>query len=41
MKYLKWFKDNLNLISFIVGIGFIVGGHNEVGQVIIDKGAQL
>lgn len=41
MKFLKWFKDNINLVSFVIGIGFIVGGQQEVGQVIIDKGASL
>lgn len=41
MKVLKWLKDNINFVSLVIGVGFIIGGQQEVGQVIIDKGAQL
>lgn len=41
MKILKWFKDNINLVSFVVGVGFIISGQQDVGRVIIDKGALL
>lgn len=35
------FKENINLVSFIVGIAFIIAGRNDVGELIIRRGAAL
>lgn len=41
MKFLNWLKDNVNTVSFIVGIGLIASGKAELGQVVLQQGAQL
>lgn len=41
MKYLIWLKENINLVSLLAGIGFIVAGQDEVGKVLINQGASL
>lgn len=38
MKYLNWFKANINLISFIVGAGLVIAGRTDEGMLIL-KGA--
>lgn len=39
MKYLKWIKENVNFVSFIVGVGFIIAGKSDIGHIIINQGA--
>lgn len=41
MKYLNWIKNNINFISVITGLGFIIAGKSEVGQMLINQGASL
>lgn len=41
MKYLNWLKENINLVSVLVGLGFIVVGKGEIGQTIINHGASI
>lgn len=38
MKYFRWFKENVNLISFVVGIGFVIAGKEDVGRLIMSSG---
>ena len=41
MKFLKWVKDNANLVSFIIGAGFIGLGQYDAGIAIIQHGSNL
>lgn len=34
-------KENINLVSFITGIAFIVAGRSDVGELIIRHGVSL
>lgn len=34
-------KENINLVSFITGIAFIVAGQKDVGELIVRHGAAL
>lgn len=35
MKYLNWFADNINRLSFIAGIVAVAYGKAELGQILI------
>lgn len=41
MKYLRWFKENINLVSFVAGVLCLVAGKEDVGRVIIASGGVL
>lgn len=41
MKFLIWLRANINLVSVLTGIGFIVAGKADVGQQIIAAGGQF
>lgn len=41
MKFLNWFKDNINFVSVLVGLGFVISGKTEMGQLIITHGGTL
>lgn len=36
-KFLKNIKENINLISFIAGVGFFVAGKAEIGHILINR----
>lgn len=38
MKFLNWLKDNLNFVSLIIGLGFIVAGEHDSGVEFIKGG---
>lgn len=38
MKYLNWLKDNINVISMLVGIGCVISGKAEIGRILISGG---
>lgn len=40
-RFLTLFRDNINLVSFITGVAFIIAGRNDVGELIIRHGASL
>lgn len=35
MKYLEWFKQNINVVSFVVGLGLITAGKYDLGFELI------
>lgn len=39
MKYLEWIRTHINLISFALGIGFVLLDKNEVGLILINGGS--
>lgn len=41
MKYLNWLRDNINLISVLTGLGFIISGRDDLGRLLINVGGQL
>lgn len=41
MKFLNWFKANINLVSFVTGVFFIAIGNKEVGDIILTNGVTL
>lgn len=41
MKLLQWLKANVNLVSFVVGIGLYASGQKELGQLVLQQGAAL
>lgn len=38
MKYLNWLRNNLNVVSFILGVGLVVSGDSEHGFALIKGG---
>lgn len=40
MKVLKWFKENLNIVSLVIGLGLIAAGDHDSGLELI-KGSLL
>lgn len=41
MKYLRWVKENINLVSFVAGVLCLVAGKEDVARVIIAYGDVL
>lgn len=41
MKYLNWFRDNINVISIVAGFGFVISGREDLGRLLINVGGQL
>lgn len=41
MKYWLWFRDNINTISVLTGLGLIAAGREDVGRIFISVGGQL
>lgn len=41
MKLLHWLKENMNFVSVLVGLGFVVSGKAEIGQILISQGGNL
>lgn len=41
MKLLHWFKNNVDLVSFVVGVGLVASGHKDLGQLVLQQGATL
>lgn len=38
MKILNWFKDNLNFVSMLVGLGLLVAGDTQNGLDLVKGG---
>lgn len=38
MKILNWLKDNLNVVSLVIGLGFIAVGDHDSGFELIKGG---
>lgn len=38
MKLLILIRENINLISFAVGVGLAIAGYEDVGKLLINKG---
>lgn len=41
MKCLIWLRANINFVSVLVGLGFVISGKTEMGKLIIDHGGML
>lgn len=41
MKLLKWLKENINLVSFGVGVCLLISGHDEAAKAVMAHGASL
>lgn len=38
MKVLNWLKENLNIVSLVIGLGFIAAGDHDSGLELIKGG---